>query len=58
MTTIDLIAQEHLRYLASAKKRRDRIRYLSAVQRLRTQREGAAAAASAQADRRKAGKRK
>lgn len=42
MTTIDLIAQEHLKYLASAQTRRDRIRYLTAVARLRAEREGQA----------------
>jgi hypothetical protein len=40
MTTIDLIAQEHVKYLASAQTRRDRTRYLAAVARLRALREG------------------
>jgi hypothetical protein len=40
MTTIDLIAHERLRYLGSARTRRDQDRYLAAVQQLRFQREG------------------
>jgi hypothetical protein len=47
MTTIDLIAQEHVKYLASAKTRRDRDRYLAAVERLRAEREGQRSSPSA-----------
>jgi hypothetical protein len=36
MTIIDLITEEHRNYLASAKTRRDWVRYIAEVERLRT----------------------
>ncbi len=40
MSTLDLIALEHKRYLSSSRSRRDWLRYVQAVERLQAQREG------------------
>lgn len=40
MTTIDLIAEVRKRYLSSARTRRDWVRYVTEIQRLRQLREG------------------
>ena len=42
MTTIDLILEARTTYLASARSRKDWIRYLTVVERLEAQRDGRA----------------